>query len=596
MKTNFLMLLILFIYILVQNSLHAQNVGISNDASFTTPQSPLHIYWTSDGNLLQLSRSSAANTGLIFSVSGNNFSINNYQAGNLSLFTNNTERLRIPNAAQILAVGDGTAGAPAWSFVNSTTMGMYRSAADQLSFSTGSTERLRIPNAAQILAVGDGTAAAPAWSFVNSTTMGIYRSAADQLSFSTGSTERLRIPNAAQILAVGDGTAAAPAWSFVNNTTMGMYRSAANQLSFSTNSAERVRINSDGSIRLSYYTSGANGAVLRTNSSGDLSLTNFSGSASDVLLGTGSFGSMNSLAWQLTGNSGTNPTSNFIGTTDAQDFVVRTNNQERIRVLSSGAVRIGYGTNASDALQVGGYGSVNPTVFIGSTGGGAPGYGSIRLYGTTYGTDAIHIRGGGLTYFNTGNQYVFGRNTPVDANDLFSVHASSTYPWAINAYTNVSGAGAIYGQATGALSYGVVGETNNNTSIGVAGYNSSTTANINACGVWGETSNPSGKGVVGINNSTTANANARGVWGQTSNPAGDGGYFANIATYGSNNGTAVSAFSKQTGASAICANLSSDDVFNFISNAAVSGITDATISNGIGVIGACDNTTGVGIQ
>jgi hypothetical protein len=36
--------------------------------------------------------------------------------------------------------------------------------------------------------------------------------------------------------------------------------------------------------------------------------------------------------WSLTGNSGTNPTTNFIGTTDVNDFSIRTNNTERIRV------------------------------------------------------------------------------------------------------------------------------------------------------------------------------------------------------------------------------------------------------------------------
>jgi hypothetical protein len=49
-------------------------------------------------------------------------------------------------------------------------------------------------------------------------------------------------------------------------------------------------------------------------------------------------------AWSLTGNAGTNPTTNFIGTTDAQDWVIKTNNIERMRVLSGG--RVGIGTNS----------------------------------------------------------------------------------------------------------------------------------------------------------------------------------------------------------------------------------------------------------
>ena len=49
-------------------------------------------------------------------------------------------------------------------------------------------------------------------------------------------------------------------------------------------------------------------------------------------------------AWSLTGNAGTNPATNFIGTTDAQDWVIKSNNTERMRVLSNGNVGIGTST------------------------------------------------------------------------------------------------------------------------------------------------------------------------------------------------------------------------------------------------------------
>jgi len=45
--------------------------------------------------------------------------------------------------------------------------------------------------------------------------------------------------------------------------------------------------------------------------------------------------------WLLTGNAGTNPATNFLGTTDAQHLVFRTNNLERMRITSSGYVGIG---------------------------------------------------------------------------------------------------------------------------------------------------------------------------------------------------------------------------------------------------------------
>jgi hypothetical protein len=55
--------------------------------------------------------------------------------------------------------------------------------------------------------------------------------------------------------------------------------------------------------------------------------------------------------WSLTGNAGTNPTVNFIGTADRQPLVVRTNNSERMRVTEDGLVGIGTATPA-DQLSV----------------------------------------------------------------------------------------------------------------------------------------------------------------------------------------------------------------------------------------------------
>ncbi len=65
----------------------------------------------------------------------------------------------------------------------------------------------------------------------------------------------------------------------------------------------------------------------------------------------GTPGSQN--AWSLTGNAGTNPATNFIGTTDAQDWVVKTNNVERARFTSSGNVGIGTSVPQSEFQVIG---------------------------------------------------------------------------------------------------------------------------------------------------------------------------------------------------------------------------------------------------
>ncbi|MCS6917725.1 MAG: hypothetical protein NZM08_08595, partial [Chitinophagales bacterium] len=48
--------------------------------------------------------------------------------------------------------------------------------------------------------------------------------------------------------------------------------------------------------------------------------------------------------WYLTGNSGTNASTDFLGTTDNKPLVLRTNNVERMRITAAG--KIGFGTTA----------------------------------------------------------------------------------------------------------------------------------------------------------------------------------------------------------------------------------------------------------
>jgi hypothetical protein len=64
--------------------------------------------------------------------------------------------------------------------------------------------------------------------------------------------------------------------------------------------------------------------ILQTDASGNLSWV------SPSALGGGN-------AWSLTGNSGTNPTTNFLGTTDAQPLVIRVGNQETFRFNAAGS-------------------------------------------------------------------------------------------------------------------------------------------------------------------------------------------------------------------------------------------------------------------
>lgn len=59
-------------------------------------------------------------------------------------------------------------------------------------------------------------------------------------------------------------------------------------------------------------------------------------------------------SWKLTGNSGTNPTSEYVGTSDATDLVVRTANKERFRVAANGSIGVATAPDPVIAFKVGG--------------------------------------------------------------------------------------------------------------------------------------------------------------------------------------------------------------------------------------------------
>ncbi len=65
-------------------------------------------------------------------------------------------------------------------------------------------------------------------------------------------------------------------------------------------------------------------------------------------------------AWGLTGNSGTLPATNFLGTTDLQPLIMKTNSIERMRILGTGEIGIGSAVSGV-ALNVNG--TIRTTVF-----------------------------------------------------------------------------------------------------------------------------------------------------------------------------------------------------------------------------------------
>jgi hypothetical protein len=78
-------------------------------------------------------------------------------------------------------------------------------------------------------------------------------------------------------------------------------------------------------------------------------------------------------AWNLTGNPGTDPTVDFLGTTDAQPLVIRTNNTEAMRVTADGQVGIGTTTPAARLQAVSNTANAIEGTATGATGDGVGG-------------------------------------------------------------------------------------------------------------------------------------------------------------------------------------------------------------------------------
>lgn len=135
--------------------------------------------------------------------------------------------------------------------------------------------------------------------------------------------------------------------------------------------------------------------------------------------------------WALLGNSGTNPGTNFLGTTDNQSFVIRTNNNERLRVLNSGQVGIGTPTPVA-TLEVNG--GANDGVFGHSSNvGGYLG----RETNITFGTPVQSLSGAGVYANNPASGYtsVFAQSTgaaDVAANIAFSDVWMASYNYVQN--------------------------------------------------------------------------------------------------------------------------------------------------------------------
>lgn len=279
-------------------------------------------------------------------------------------------------------------------------------------------------------------------------------------------------------------------------------------------------------------------------------------------------------AWDLTGNAGINPATNFIGTTDAQPWIVRTNNTERVRILSGGNILF----NRTTALYA-------TDLF--------------EAQGNATFPDAIN----GYTDQATGSG-IYGECSAGAGIGVIGVNSTATAAGTgpgVYGQSNQTGAAGVWGSG-GTFTRGVLGSTNNATYGGTQGQN----AHID------------GDGVVGINSAAAALGVGTGVFGQCSQGGGAAagvygyndhtagaaiiGY--NAAAAGAGNGRGVIGITAQSGGSAAGVyaantNAAGEGLMSFNTAATGTNVGDAIYaqtaqSQGFGIFAINTHTTGTG--
>ncbi|MBW6460797.1 MAG: hypothetical protein K0B08_09505 [Bacteroidales bacterium] len=307
-----------------------------------------------------------------------------------------------------------------------------------------------------------------------------------------------------------------------------------------------------------------------------------------VAVGGGSAGSD---FWSLYGNAGTQPASNFVGTTDARDLAFRTGNQERMRVMQGGQVVIGSTAPyyVEDLFTVIGNSSQNS---------------AINAYSPVTG---MHSEGGVfgmISLANAADGYgVYGQNLSSNGYGMTAVGSNKSPTLLTNRSFGLSATGN-----DGILAYGATATGNGIIAVGSMGDTAFTSpdgsggAFTGFHGVYARARNTAGTGIIASGNYLETytlgggsggafTGNVVGVAGwATSTTSGYGGYFSG------NHGAYIKAMNSSAGNGIIAmGNGGSGSLLGQGGGGTFTGYhgsySRGTNSAGIGIIGVGSNLT-----
>lgn len=529
--------IIYVLLILVSNNLCAQ-VGIGN----TSPQGALDISTqanpSADGLLIPRVALSLTTTATVLTPTISEMVYNTATTGDVTpgfYFWNGTSWVRIvtgTTSTDWTTTGNAATTA-ATNFVGTT---------DAIDFvtRTNNTEKTRVTSVGNV-GIGTPSPAAKLDVFTGTTTVNSIVNATgsinDFLQYNIQNTNAGTQAQSGYSATADNGTATTGfAWMGINSSTFNfptayniggandvsyigsgnnLYianASNTNSIIFSTGRAttpffnERMRITNAGNVgigavlpsnklEITHGTNGNSGLRFTNLISSSMLATNATG---DVITATAN--PANAVAWGLTGNSGTVPATNFVGTTSNVDFVTRTNNLERMRIMANGRVAINNAAPlTSDLFTV-----------------------------TTNATNVYGINGYNAQTTGSG---VYGQNSNI-TNSFSAIEGTNSSPSGAGIYGNSTAIPTIGAPTPTGVIGGYIGATSTGIRIGVRGVSgqASTTGN-QLIGVQGSYTGTAGSffgiGVYGLATGgayITGNVDA-GIVGWRTNNADYSGYF-----------------------------------------------------------------------
>ena len=184
--------------------------------------------------------------------------------------------------------------------------------------------------------------------------------------------------------------------------------------------------------------------------SGALMPNNLPGTSGYVLASTGASTSPvwtapSNLYWTILGNTGTSPTTNYLGTTDAQPIVFRTNATERMRILSTGNVCIGV-TSSSNQLHSLYAGTTDETAAIFGNATGATTNQAIGVWGYASNTSSTNTGTIGVLATGNGNTTAGQTNVALQLNDGEFTMGRTTEAPSVGTTVEAAASGTVYSQ------------------------------------------------------------------------------------------------------------------------------------------------------